>query len=130
MDIILIEKGVGQGFSLYADWVENHCPVLEYIELLERRYQIQIINLFHQITKTGLPKNKERFRPIGDKIYELKTKSGVRILCFFAGPNLPKSLILTHGFQKSNRKKFERQKNTALNRFREYSSGEINIIKR
>lgn len=129
MDIVEIMGGTTeQGFSLYAIQVNNRCLVQEYIDGLGVKYQTQIINLFHQVTTTGLPKNEERFRPIGDKIYELKTRNGVRVLCFFAGPILRKTLVLTHGFLKPGRKIFQREKNKAMNWHQEYTADEVNII--
>lgn len=128
MNIIKIEGGTGQGFSLYAILVDNHCPVREYIEGLNVKYRTHIINLFQQIVTNGLPKSDERFRPIGDQIYELKTRSGVRILCFFAGSKLPRSLILTHGFKKPHRKILKRETEKAIAWHEEYNSSEIKII--
>ena len=62
--------------------------------------QKQLFALFQLILENGPPNDKRKFNPIGDKIYELKTRSGVRILCFYGGSLLQKSLILTHGFFK------------------------------
>lgn len=129
MDIIAIMVSVtGQGFSLYAIQDSNRCLAQEYIESLEIKYQKQIINLFHQVTTAGLPKSEEKFRPIGDKIYEFKTRSGVRILCFFAGRNLRRALILTHGFQKPGGRIFQREKDKAITWHKEYMTGEVNIV--
>jgi len=56
----------------------------------------------------------EKFRHIGDDIYELKTNLGIRILCFFATDFLRRSLILTHGFPKPKRVQLDREKAKAL----------------
>ena len=128
MDITKILGGTGQGFNLYAILVQNHCLIQEFVDSLDDAYKKQVLNLFHQIITIGLPKNEERFRPIGDQIYELKTRRGVRLLCFFAGQNLPRSLILTHGFFKPQRKIFVREKKKAVAWREEYEGGEINIV--
>jgi hypothetical protein len=128
MDIVQILGGTGQGFSLYAILVEDDCPVTDFIDSLDERYQKQVVNLFQQIATVGLPKNKERFRPIEDQIYELKTRGGVRILCFFAGSLLPRSLILTHGFFKPHRKILKRETEKAVAWRDDYESSKINIV--
>ena len=71
--------------------------------------QKQILALFSLILEKGPPKNKEKFRHIGDQIYEIKTRRGVRILCFFPRFN-DRSLILTHGFYKTHNKILKNEK--------------------
>jgi phage-related protein len=128
MDVIKLIEGTNQGFSLYAIKVNDQCLIRDFIESLDEKYQKQIINLFQQITSAGLPKNKERFRPLEDQIYELKTRGGVRILCFFAGSLLRRSLILTHGFFKPHSKILKRETEKAVARRDDYESGETNIV--
>jgi len=128
MVVTQLINGSGHGFSLYAILVDGHCIVQEFIESLDEKYQKQIINLFQNVATTGLPKSIEKFRPVDDKIYELKTRSGVRILCFFSGRILRKSLVLTHGFMKPGEKVLKREIKKAQTWFTEYISGEINII--
>ena len=128
MDIKKMAEGTGQGFSIYAILVDNHCLVEEFVDNLDDKYQKHITHLLKRIFETGLPKNKERFRHIDDQIYELKTRSGIRILSFFAGPNLPRSLILTHGFQKPHNKILKREKKKAMAWYDEYNNNENNIV--
>jgi len=128
MDITLLSSGSEKGFSLYALIVDETCQVIEYIESLEQKYQKQIISLFNLITETGLPHNEEKYRGLGDNINELKTRGGVRILCFSGGPGLPRSLILTHGFQKPHRKILVRQKNKALKWRKQFIQEPVNLI--
>jgi len=84
--------------------------------------------LFNRILEIGLPHNQEKFRDIGEKIYELKTRGGIRILGFFGGLNLPKSLILTHGFYKKHNKILVRERDKALKWFKEYTECAFNKI--
>lgn len=128
MHIKEIARGINQGFTIYAIIVDNHCLFEEFVDNLDVKYQKPITNLLKQIFETGLPKGIERFRPIDDEIYELKTRSGVRILSFFAGPNLPKSIILTHGFHKPHGKILKRETQKAIAWLNEYNHTETNIV--
>ena len=119
----------GPKFSLYSIVSDNRCSVEEFITNLEEKDLKQVLNLFERIVQTGLPYNELKFRSIGEKIYELKTRGGVRILGFFAGPNLLKSLILTHGFYKSGNKVFVRERDKAVKWRKEFfKSSDIKII--
>ena len=46
MDIKDIASGTGQGFSIYAIIVDNHCLVEEFIDNLDVQYQKHISHLF------------------------------------------------------------------------------------
>jgi len=119
----------GPNFTLYSIVVENRCYVEEFVANLEEKDLKQVLTLFELIATTGPPHNEEKFRDIGEKIFELKTRRGVRILGFFAGPTLPKSLILTHGFYKPHNKILVRERDKAVKWRKEYfDSSEINIV--
>ena len=128
MDITLIESAFGPGYDLYAIVIDEVCLVQEFIDRLTEKEQNQVIALFQLILNSGVPFNKRKFRNIGDQIYELKTRSGVRILGFFGGADLPRSLILTHGFYKQHSKILVREKKKAILWHREYFSEQMNIV--
>jgi phage-related protein len=128
MNITLIAPAEQSGFSLYGIVVKNSCLVREFIESLEEKYQKQIMSLLDFISAKGPPNNKEKFRSLGDDIFELKTRSGVRILSFFGGSNLPKSLILIHGFHKPSRKILVREKAKAISWHKKYFAEEVKIV--
>jgi phage-related protein len=94
--------------------------VRDYINNLDASQQTQLFSLFDRILGHGPPKNERKFKNIGNQIYELKTRSGVRILCFYGGAFLPKSLILTHGFSKPGKKVLRREKEKAINWRKDY----------
>lgn len=120
MNVILLGEGSGLGFSLYALTKNNECPIRDFVSRLEKKDQKQVFALFKFILENGLPTNEERFRSLGDKIYELKTRRGVRILAFLGGFLLRKSLVLTHGFYKPHTKMLKREKEKAVKLHKEY----------
>ena len=128
MRITKLAERSAQGFNLYAILVNDHCLVQEYVDSLDDKNQKQVFTLFQHILAKGPPKNITKFRYVGDNIYELKTRRGVRILCFFGGQILTKSLILTHGFQKSHNRILKRQTEKALKWLNEYNIGQIKIV--
>ena len=119
----IAEIGSGDGYSLYALEINGEYPVQEYLKTLDDKSQKQFFALFRHIYSQGLPTNTRKFRHLGDQIYELKIRSGGRILCFIPDDILPKSLILTHGFHKPQKKTLQRetkkakQYRTALNEY-------------
>ncbi|MBN1843070.1 MAG: type II toxin-antitoxin system RelE/ParE family toxin [Deltaproteobacteria bacterium] len=120
MNIVLLHNGSDLGFSLYGLTKKNQCPVWNFVSGLEEKDQKQVFTLFNLILEKGLPIGEERFRNLGDKIYELKTRGGVRILAFFGSSSLHKSLVLTHGFYKPHTKILKREKEKALKLYKEY----------
>jgi phage-related protein len=128
MNITPIGTGSGSGFDLFAMVVGDDCLVQSFIDNLVEKDQKQIIALFKLILDSGLPHNKEKFRHIGEQIYELKTRGGVRVLSFFGGPNLSKSLILTHGFYKKGSRILVRERQRAIDWHDEYSKGDNSIV--
>ena len=128
MDITPIGTASESGFDLYAIVVDGICLVQSFIDNLIEKDQKQIIALFQLILDSGLPHNEQKFRNIGEQIYELKTRGGVRVLSFFGGPNLPKSLVLTHGFYKPGSRILVRERRRAIDWHNEYSNGDNNIV--
>ena len=118
--MIITKLASGRAFSLYAIVTNDTCIVQNYIDSLESKKQKQLFALFQFILENGPPNDKRKFNPIGDKIYELKTRSGIRILCFYGGPLLQKSLILTHGFDKPHRNILMREKDKAINWYKDF----------
>jgi phage-related protein len=110
----------GRAFDLYAIELSNKCQVREYLSNLDKRNETQIFSLFNSILENGPPSNERKFNHIGDGIYELKTRLGVRILSFFGDSRLPRSLILTHGFPKPKPRQLENEKTKALKWRKEY----------
>jgi len=118
--MFITELYSGRLFSLYAVVINNTCLVQNYIDSLEEKYQSQLFALFNRILEHGPPNDERKFRPIGDKIFELKTRSGIRILCFYGGSFLRQTLILTHGFDKAGKRILRREKEKAINYRKEY----------
>lgn len=112
MDLAVI--GEGPRYSLYGLVINDACQISRFVRTLDEPNFNQLVVLFSEIRRNGLPQNKEKFRSLGDDIYELKTRNGARIACFFGGPNLQKSLVLTHGFFKGTAKILQREKQRAV----------------
>ncbi|MCP4399978.1 MAG: hypothetical protein GY801_22060 [bacterium] len=113
MDILLIASGAA--YSLYERAENSRGQVSLYVSTLPAKDQKQVIALFQFIIEHGLPMNKEKFRHIGDRVYELKTRGGIRILGFFGAPLLQNAFILTHGLRKPKQKILMREKEKTLN---------------
>jgi len=127
MDIAEIISG--PQFTFYAIVDDNRCYVEEFVTNLEKKDLKQLLNSYEKIVTIGLSHNEEKFRGIGGKIFELKTRRGVRLLGFFAGSSLPKSIILTHGFFKPHNRILIRERDKAVKWRKEYfDSSEINIV--
>ncbi len=116
----IIELASGPAYTLYARIENDVCQVRAYIASLPEKDQKQVFALLKFILEQGIPMNKEKFRHIGDQIYELKTRGGIRILCFFGSPVLPDALILTHGFRKPKPKRLIREKDKTLQWRKQY----------
>jgi phage-related protein len=121
MYITLTGKAIEKaGYNIYAIALNKKCPAHDYINTLNDKDRSQILALFQRVFIKGPPKNELKFKNLGNHIYELKTSGGVRILCFFADPRHPRSLILSHGFFKPPKRKLQREINKTLNFRKEY----------
>jgi len=110
MNYVYVKKG--NYCSIYALIAKNRCPYKDYIEALENKYKTQVIALVNHIAERGTH-NILKMRPLREGIYELKTRSGIRIFCFFFENRM---LLLTHGQRKPkpNALKIEIDKALAL----------------
>ncbi len=116
----IIKLASGPVYTLYARVESAVCQVKASIASLTEKDQKHIFTLLKFILEQGIPMNKEKFRHIGDQIYELKTRGGIRILCFLGSPVLPDALILTHGFRKPKPKRLIREKDNTLQWRKQY----------
>lgn len=110
----------GSIFDIYGLAIGDLCPVQEYLLSLDLKDQKQITALITFIAENGPPTNIEKFKPLGEGIFELKTRSGIRILSFFGGSSLPRSLILTHGFPKPKPRTLQQEIRKAVKWRKEY----------
>ena len=118
MDIDLLAQG--PKCRLYALIIKKKCLVQEYISNLDKSDQKKIFALLKHIAENGPPTNEQKFKYINDGIWELKTRSGIRILSFFQDTKSRDSLILTHGFRKAKQKIFDRHLERAIAWRKEY----------
>ena len=84
----------------YARRLNGNRPAKDYIENLQKQDQATLARSFKQLVDTGKIINEEKFKKLREKIWEFKTYSGIRVLCFQQG----KSWLLTHGFKKQKGK--------------------------
>lgn len=102
--MILTTLYPGREYTLSALVINGDCLVQEFLSGLDKQSEVQIFSLLKRIGDHGPPTNEEKFKHLEGKIYELKTRTGVRVLSFFGEG---KSLILTHGFFKPSKKKLQ-----------------------
>lgn len=98
IELIIKKLGVN-GYDIYGI-SENRCLVREFINGLEGSSREKLWAILKRIAEHGPPRNIEKFRVLGDSIFEIKSYH-VRILCFFEKGQM---IILTHGFIKKSPK--------------------------
>jgi phage-related protein len=98
IELIIKKLGVN-GYDIYGI-SENRCLVREFINGLEGSSREKLWAILKRIAEHGHPRNIEKFRALGDGIFEIKSYQ-VRIHCFFEKGRM---IILTHGFIKKSPK--------------------------
>lgn len=97
------------------------CQATDYLLTLETEAQDKVRALLDRVAAYGGYRNEQKFRSLGDGIWEFK--SGLaRLLCF----QIPGGYVITHGVDKPKSRALLREKKKALrlrNEFRE--SGEV-----
>lgn len=114
--------------NIYGVVSKGRCQVIDYVEELPESDQKQVISLFKLITESGLPRSQQKFRLLGNGIFELKTRGGVRFFCFQAGALLPNTLIITHGMMKPQSRVLKREAKKARKLLDQFSHGEVKIL--
>lgn len=107
----------GKELILYALVVNKKCLIRDFINSLEDQDKKQVTNLLKQRADRFHIHNEQQFRPLGNEIFELKTRGGVRILCFWDGQ---RKLVLTHGFFKPPKKLLKKEIEKAIKWLKEY----------
>jgi putative component of toxin-antitoxin plasmid stabilization module len=109
----------GKALVLYALVVNGKCLVRVFINGLDVASKKQVAKLLEQRADRLIIHDVRKFRPLGDGIFELKTRSNVRILCFWGGKS---TLILTHGFTKPPPKVLKTELAKAIKWLKEYQT--------
>lgn len=98
IELIIKKLGVN-GYDIYGA-SENRRLVREFINGLKGSSREKLWAILKRIAEHCPPRNIEKFRALGDGIFEIKSYQ-VRILCFFEKGQM---IILTHGFIKKSSK--------------------------
>ncbi len=108
MEIRLLTAG--SAFDVYAPMRTRagieYCPVLEFLENLTEPSRKSILAVIQQHSARGPISNIQKSRPLGDGIFEFKSRQGDRLL-FFYSPMERRQIIVTHGFRKGSRLRTE-----------------------
>lgn len=94
----------GRYCKLYALASEKRCPLLDFMAEQERRAPEDLahfLRIVQYCADHGPPKNKEKCRSLGNDIWELKGKNGIRVLWFWDEGRI---IVCTHGFVKKQRR--------------------------
>ena len=94
----------GKQLTIFAMGGAEDVPVLDYIEQMEKKRPkeaAKMAALFNRVVEHGIPKDKQKCRTLGNKLFEFKTRGGLRIVWFWDEDRM---VVCTHGFCKSSRK--------------------------
>jgi hypothetical protein len=80
------------GAVVFATAADGTCPAAEFFEQLSASDQTKLITLFKRFADFGKIINREKFKKIGDNLFEFKSFQ-IRVFCFIER----NELILTHG---------------------------------
>ena len=109
----------GSSFEILAWGTRDKCRTLEFLTELEHRDRNEfekMMSLLDWTANHGPPKNREKFRNLGDEIYEFKT-TRIRLLCFFQPGRL---IVCTHGVAKPKKRELTKEKKVAVSIRGEY----------
>jgi phage-related protein len=103
MALGLIELIRGGVYTIYALEKDSHCPVVEFLSKLEVTDMDALDSmhaLLNRMADHGPGHNKQKFRSVGNGIYEFKAKQ-VRLCWFYDAGCM---VICTHGFSKGTKR--------------------------
>ncbi len=121
MAVVLREIQRGRGAAIFAMGTEGDCQLLDFLESLDGSNPAEAARAWAVIDRTaehGPPRNKEKCRFFTDlKVFELKTRGGVRIMSFWDEGKL---IVCSHAFLKKSRKTPKAEKDRAREARKEY----------
>jgi len=83
----------GDKFQIYGLVINGTCEAENFLYELSDKEKAKITPLLHYTVNNGLLRNEQKFKHIGDDLFEFKGFQS-RILCFF---DKGKLVILSHG---------------------------------
>lgn len=83
----------GDKFNIYGLVINDTCEAEVFLRALSEKEKSKIIPHLHYTAKNGLIRNEQKFKNVGDDIFEFKGFQS-RLLCFFDKGGL---IILSHG---------------------------------
>lgn len=106
----------------YYETASGNVPVLEWIEGLPPRERASALRHIEQLALLGAEARPPLVKPLGDKLYELRWKSGDKQhrIAYFAATG--RTFVLLHGFIKKTRATPRRDLELARARLREYAA--------
>lgn len=103
-----ISKG---SVNIYSIGDVKSSELKKFVEGLEERDQKQVVQQINLITHSGYPNNEQKFRNLGDGVWEIKTRNLIRIYSFKSNRrDLKNSLIITHGTKKRKQRQLSAEK--------------------
>ncbi len=83
----------GEKFKIYGLFVCDTCEAEVFLSDLSEKEKSKLIPQLHYTANNGLLRNEQKFKCVGDDIFEFKGFQS-RLLCFF---DKGKLIILSHG---------------------------------
>lgn len=114
MEIILKEIHCGPWKTFTTLAIDKNDCVSEFLKDLEKSNPPavkQLQNAMNSIASEKFYRNTTKFKPVGDGIFEIKTKSGIRLYTFFTeieGIDKPQLVLATNGGIKNTAKEQDR----------------------
>lgn len=106
----------GEKFKIYGLVVNGKCEAEDFLNELSDKEKTKITPLLHYTASNGLLRNEQKFKNVGDDIFEFKGFQS-RLFCFFDKGRL---IILSHGCIKKRDKLDPVEIKKARNRKDEY----------
>jgi phage-related protein len=109
---VRVKRGGPSGFSVYFIEENDECDLLQFLESVSSNERARIFRDFDYFANHGQIKNPEKSKPIGDKLFELRTHGGVRVFYFMDAGRL---IFCTNGYVKKKQKLDPREIQQARN---------------
>lgn len=127
MILYLIRSGT---IGIYSIGNDDSSAFKDYFDTLDGPDRKRLVALVKRLADTGQIRDEQKFRNLGNGVWELKTPTAKRVYCFWSNrKDFKGAVIITHGTEKRKPAALKREKKKVIEIINEFKTATLDIRK-